>query len=97
MQGKSRWMGSGQPLFFRYCQAISTLIRSEPKSGYYSRRAGEEMATLCEEFNWLSERLYDPGRGQVRQPHILVDIRWSEGERNARTRTSPEVWNFSRR
>ena len=55
MQGKSRWMGSGQPLSFRYCQAIGTVLRSDPNSGYYSRRAGEEMATVCEEFNWLSE------------------------------------------
>ena len=55
MQGKSRWMGSGQPLSFRYCQAIGTVLRSDPNSGYYSRRAGEELATVCAEFNWLSE------------------------------------------
>ena len=55
MPGKSRWMGSGQPLSFRYCQAIGTVLHSDPNSGYYSRRAGEEMATVCEEFNWLSE------------------------------------------
>jgi ATP-dependent Lhr-like helicase len=55
MQGKSRWMGSGQPLSFRYCQAIGTVLQSEANSAHYSRRAGEEMAKVCEEFNWLSE------------------------------------------
>jgi ATP-dependent helicase Lhr and Lhr-like helicase len=55
MPGKSRWMGSGQPLSFRYCQAIGSVLHAGPNSGYYSRRASEEMATVCEEFNWLSE------------------------------------------
>ena len=55
LPGKSRWMGSGQPLSFRYCQAIATVLHSDSNSKHYSRRAAEEMATVYEEFNWLSE------------------------------------------
>src|SRR5258708_17829433 len=55
MRGKSRWMGSGQPLSFRYSQAIGSVLYSDRNSEYYSRRAREEMTAVCEEFNWLAE------------------------------------------
>ena len=54
-RGSLAGMGSGQPLSFRYCQAIGTVLGSDPNTGYYSRRAAEELATVCAEFNWLSE------------------------------------------
>jgi ATP-dependent Lhr-like helicase len=55
LQGKSRWMGSGQPLSFRHCQAIRTILGSEPNSEHYSRRAHDEMAAIHGEFGWVSE------------------------------------------
>ena len=53
--GRSRWLGPGQPLSFRYCQAIKAVLVSEGRSVYYSRRAAEEMSSVREEFEFLSE------------------------------------------
>jgi len=53
--GRSRWLGPGQPLSFRYCQAIKAVLVSEGRSVYYSRRAAEEMSSAREEFEFLSE------------------------------------------
>ena len=53
--GKSRWLGPGQPLSFRYCQAIKEVLISEEHSAHYSRRAADEMSDAREEFAFLSE------------------------------------------
>jgi len=53
--GRSRWLGPGQPLSFRHCQAIKAVLISEAHSANYSRRAAEEMSNAREEFAFLSE------------------------------------------
>jgi ATP-dependent Lhr-like helicase len=53
--GRSRWLGPGQPLSFRHCQAIKEVLISDAHSAHYSRRASEEMSNAREEFAFLSE------------------------------------------
>jgi ATP-dependent Lhr-like helicase len=53
--GRSRWLGPGQPLSFRHCQAIKEVLISQGNSAHYSRRAAEEMRSAQEEFDFLSE------------------------------------------
>jgi ATP-dependent Lhr-like helicase len=53
--GRSRWLGPGQPLSFRYCQAIKEVLISGGPSVHYARRAAEELAEAREEFEFLSE------------------------------------------
>jgi ATP-dependent Lhr-like helicase len=55
MQGKSKWMGSGQPLSFPYCQAIGAVLCSALQSEYYSGRAHDEMVTIRDGFTSMSE------------------------------------------
>jgi ATP-dependent Lhr-like helicase len=52
--GRSRWLGLGQPLSFRHCQAIKAVLISESHSAHYSRRAAEEMSNAREEVTFLS-------------------------------------------
>ena len=52
--GRSRWLGPGQPLSFRHCQAIKEVLISDAHSAHYSRRASEEMSNAREEFTFLS-------------------------------------------
>jgi ATP-dependent helicase Lhr and Lhr-like helicase len=54
-QGKSRWVGSGQPLSFPHCQAIKSVLRSGSTSKHYSHRALEEITDASTEFAWLSD------------------------------------------
>jgi ATP-dependent Lhr-like helicase len=53
--GRSRWLGPGQPLSFRYCQAIKEVLISDENFAHYSRRAADEMSDAREEFAFLSE------------------------------------------
>jgi len=53
--GRSRWLGPGQPLSFRYCQAIKAILVSDAGSLPLSRRASDELADAREEFGFLSE------------------------------------------
>lgn len=53
--GRSRWLGPGQPLSSRYCQAIKEVLLSEERPAHYSRRAAEEMSDAREEFSFLSD------------------------------------------
>jgi ATP-dependent Lhr-like helicase len=52
--GRSRWMGSGQPLSFAYCQAIKRVLQSNGQSLGLSRRATSELNDAREEYAWLS-------------------------------------------
>ena len=54
LQGKSRWVGSGQPLSFPHCQAIKSALKGGLASKHYSRRAREEIALASTEFIWLN-------------------------------------------
>ena len=62
--GRSRWLGPGQPLSFRHCQAIKAVLISEASFAPYSRRAAEEMSNAREEFGFLSEGATTAARSQ---------------------------------
>jgi ATP-dependent helicase Lhr and Lhr-like helicase len=52
--GRSRWIGSGQPLSFAYCQAIKRVLQLNEQDLGLSRRATSEMDGAREEYAWLS-------------------------------------------
>jgi ATP-dependent Lhr-like helicase len=52
-EGKSRWLGNGQPLSFELCQAIKRVIEDEPPGCELSKRAMATLESVCDEFAWL--------------------------------------------
>lgn len=52
--GRSRWIGSGQPLSFVYCQSIKRVLHQNVIANRLSRRALAELNEAREEFAWLS-------------------------------------------
>ena len=52
-EGKSRWLGSGQPLHFALCQAIRRVLTDKGRPGKLSRRAEEKLSEVREGFGWL--------------------------------------------
>ncbi len=53
-EGKSRWLGSGQPLTFEFCQAIKNVLEGAPLDCEMSRRATTTLESLREEFRWAA-------------------------------------------
>lgn len=51
--GKSRWLGSGQPLHYELCQAIKAVLLGDEPGGRLSNRAKEQLAALRGEFSFL--------------------------------------------
>jgi ATP-dependent Lhr-like helicase len=52
-EGKSRWLGSGQPLTFSYCQAVKRVLVGDPPGSHLSTRATVELDRARENFEWL--------------------------------------------
>jgi ATP-dependent Lhr-like helicase len=55
-EGKSRWIGLGQPLQFELCQSIARVLAADDVPSYFSRRTAERLATIRGEHPWV-----DPG------------------------------------
>lgn len=53
--GKSRWLGSGQPMHFRLCRAIRRVLAGAAREEGWSRRAIDRMATIRSDFEWLDQ------------------------------------------
>ncbi len=51
--GKSRWLGSGQPLSYALCQAMQRVLAGEEPGATMSVRATEHLETLRGQFPWL--------------------------------------------
>ena len=51
--GRSRWLGSGQPLHFALCQAIKRVLCGAAPAGRLSKRAESKLAEQRAEFDWL--------------------------------------------
>jgi ATP-dependent Lhr-like helicase len=54
--GKSRWVGSGQPLHFRLCRAVRRVLTGNASQEGWSRRARERVAAIRADFDWLDEK-----------------------------------------
>lgn len=52
LRGRSRWLGTGQPLRYELCQAVRRLLCGEDTPGHFSRRASAELDTVRAEFSW---------------------------------------------
>jgi ATP-dependent Lhr-like helicase len=52
--GRSRWLGTGQPLGFALCQAMTRVLAREDHPARLSRRALELMQTLRERYDWVA-------------------------------------------
>lgn len=51
--GRSRWLGTGQPMHFELCQAARQVLGGDEIPPYLSRRATDAIGALREEFYWL--------------------------------------------
>jgi ATP-dependent helicase Lhr and Lhr-like helicase len=52
-EGKSRWLGSGQPLTFSYCQAVKRVLVGDPPGSHLSTRATVALDRARKDFEWL--------------------------------------------
>lgn len=55
LKGRSQWLGSGQPMHFKLCQAIESELLSTDMPEGYSKRAVTLFKELREEFGWVEE------------------------------------------
>jgi ATP-dependent Lhr-like helicase len=51
-EGKSRWLGSGQPLSFELCQTIKRILGGDDPACEISKRASATLNALRVEFEW---------------------------------------------
>jgi ATP-dependent Lhr-like helicase len=54
LEGKSRWLGSGQPLRYSLCQAIQRVLAGEEPGVPCSKRAEEQLVKTRTDFTWLT-------------------------------------------
>lgn len=54
LEGKSRWLGSGQALRYSLCQAIQRVLAGEEPGATLSTRGEEQLAQTRSEFSWLT-------------------------------------------
>jgi ATP-dependent Lhr-like helicase len=54
LEGKSRWLGSGQPLRYSLCQAIQRVLAGEDPGVPFSKRAEEQLVKTRTDFTWLT-------------------------------------------
>jgi ATP-dependent helicase Lhr and Lhr-like helicase len=54
LEGKSRWLGSGQALRYSLCQAIQRVLGGEEPGATLSKRGEEQLAQTRSEFPWLT-------------------------------------------
>ena len=55
-RGRSRWIGSGQPLSHKLCHAVRRILADDHEPTLWSRRAREEMSRTREEYSWANEK-----------------------------------------
>jgi ATP-dependent Lhr-like helicase len=53
-RGRSRWIGEGQFLSFRVCQAIRRILSAEGTEPYWSQRATARIDEIRQEFPWAA-------------------------------------------
>ncbi len=53
-RGRSRWIGEGQFLSFRVCQAIRRILAAETTEPYWSQRATAQISEIHLEYRWAS-------------------------------------------
>ena len=54
LEGKSRWLGSGQALRYSLCQAIQRVLAGEELGATLSKRGEEQLTQTRSEFPWLT-------------------------------------------
>jgi ATP-dependent Lhr-like helicase len=67
-KGRSRWIGEGQFLSFRLCQAIRQVLGAESTQPYWSQRAKAQIGEIRLDFPWATHdgtTLLQRGNGEV--------------------------------
>ena len=67
-KGRSRWIGEGQFLSFRVCQAIRRVLAAETTEPYWSQRATAQIGEIRLEYPWASDErttLVQQANGEV--------------------------------
>ena len=80
-KGRSRWIGEGQFLSFRVCQAIRQVLAAESTEPYWSQRATAQIGEIRLEYPWASHDCTT----LVQQPNrrgSMVDLCWWIGKLN---------------
>ncbi|HVQ75677.1 MAG TPA: ATP-dependent helicase, partial [Candidatus Binatia bacterium] len=68
--GRSRWMGTGQPLSFALCQAMRRVLETGTCPGERSLRARRRLEEVAADFPWLE------GDSTVLVRHPSGEVRW---------------------
>jgi ATP-dependent Lhr-like helicase len=53
--GRSRWLGTGQPLHFTLCQAVKSTLAEDALPAFLSQRAKTCLEDLRDQFEWVSD------------------------------------------
>lgn len=67
-RGRSRWLGEGQFLSFRLCQAIRRVLAGEEAVPHWSQRAVSQIGEIRSEYPWVSHdhtTLLQQGNGEI--------------------------------
>jgi ATP-dependent Lhr-like helicase len=73
VRGRSRWLGAGQPMHFRLCQAVKLALVDDTQPTWLSKRGAQALADLRLEYDWV-----DPERTSVTQGDKVTDW-WTFG------------------
>jgi ATP-dependent Lhr-like helicase len=53
LRGRSRWLGAGQPMHFRLCQAVKAALADDQHLVWLSNRARQALSALHTEYGWV--------------------------------------------
>ncbi len=67
LRGRSRWLGTGQPMHFRLCQGLKSALVEELPSTGLSKRARQALTELQSEYDWV-----DLERTSLTQPNSFL-------------------------
>jgi ATP-dependent Lhr-like helicase len=70
LKGRSRWLGTGQPLHFALCQGIRGVLAADGPPAGASRRARERLDELRAELSWVR------GEGTVLARETGARLKW---------------------
>ncbi len=54
LRGRSRWLGTGQPLHFTLCQAVKSVLVDDAEDDCLSKRATVKLEELRGDYGWLN-------------------------------------------
>jgi ATP-dependent Lhr-like helicase len=88
-RGRSRWLGSGQPLGYALCQAIRRVLAGSTPNVNISKRSTAKLAEIRQDFDWV-----DPHRTTVVRQPAGSFLWWTFGGLGANAALAGHLRNF---